>query len=661
MKRKSILMTIVAVFFAGVTWGQNWPTSHGTGVVDSDTIFFCVRTDSLYPIELGYDVSGRRLHPSYGEWKLISKTDATVVAADYDLGIPNGNDGAGNAFKTVGSGVGGLLFEYLAQDKQCGLDLGEKFWVYVFILPDFHDIVNPGDTIICYEKGGSPIDIKFDQTFDKYVDLYKAAGFTFGTSPWKHGGSFKIRKDSIATYSLSDTIVFATKPLEYTCGEPVVFKLVARVDSMVKLGPIALSKCTDDTLGDLGNRTPNEVFNRNSGGNYYTGNSGTDPITKLTPFTGALTGSYTTTINDSYGTRTVTTVWKAYRYHYRTCNPADANEYADVYDTLYISDGSPAPNSYWGKDTIVYCRDTSAVDIFKLYYDSVMGYPSIPGAKPGLTQSSSYWRDRDLGQSYANGRFPFPPYSTKDGKSSLGIEVTGTFSRADTIASYEKSGYSVNLDILKSNVAYHYLWTVDAAAFPCFTNKDGVPDSGTMVVILQDPAIAQDYTAQLCKSSYSGGFNLNVYAGLNVTWQPVGSPALTNNVLNVPSTSFGTYKYKYSIPAKCGPGGDGVFYIKVGSNVKVPTSKEVKYCIDKLPASINLNDVLGVGIEPLTWSSSDGLGTGDGFETNAGTLDISKYVSSKGSKAETLTFVTNNAAACGVNAVTLKITFVTTL
>ncbi|MDR1090298.1 MAG: hypothetical protein LBL79_04405, partial [Prevotella sp.] len=616
------------------------------------------RADSLYPIELGYDVSGRKLHPSYGEWKLIAKTDASVVAADYDLNVPNGNDGAGNAFKTVGSGIGGLLFQYDAKSEQCGLDPGQKYWVYVFILPDYNDIVNPTDTVVCFEKktgATSPeITINFNETFKQYLDLYTNAGFKqFEWASKNRGnGEYKLRKDSVATYSLVDSILLTkgTKPAEYSCGDTVIFKIVVRVDSIFKLGSSGVGLCKEQLEGDLGNRNPNEIFKHNVYGAQYA----PDKI--------GLTGWSSNEISNGY---------KIFVYSYTTCDPKgnDGKGSGTVNDTIYLYDDGPYGN--WGKDTIVYCRDSVPASIFNMYFDSAINYPNMPKGKPYLTVSNSYWYDRDLGQI----PFTFPPYNTTSGASSLDVQTN--LPDPNDLSQHEISGYSLQLGIMKSNIGYNYLWKVDPGAFPCLTNEDGVPDSGTMVVIIQDPAIAQDYTAQLCKSSYvsqSTDFDLNLYAGLSVMWTPeTNNPHLENDnsTLKVGTIAMGTYKYKYSIPAGCGPGGKGVFYLKITNQVKAPVSKTVQYCIAKLPASINLNDVLGVAVSGLTWTGKipdAGAGTtldsSYGFESN-GTLDIAKFIAKKKDADPVdleFTIAFSDAKTCGISSSTkLTLKFVTTL
>jgi hypothetical protein len=624
MKRKSILMTIVALLFAGVVWGQNWnvgaiPTAN---VKDRDTIFFCLTTDSLYPIELGYDVAGKRLHPSYGDWSLVAKTSSSVTVADYNMdGTKNG--GAGNAYRTVGSGVGGLVFQYKAKDEQCGLPVDGLFLVYVFILPDENNIVNPADTLLCYEKDNTAgITITFDNYFKEYKNLYAAAGLT---ATWKHGGSFPVPLNKIETYSLIDTLIVTLNKPKYTCGDTIVFKLGVQVDSSYVLSGKAVTLCPADTVGDLGKRTLKEIFGRT--GVTYTISTITDPTIVWT--------STTITVPE-VPPRTVTIKKAKFDFTYKTCTTPATKTSSD---TLYIVSGSPAPNSYWGKDTVIYCRDSSSLSVFKLYNDSAINYPNIPAAKPLLTGSNSYWHDRDLGT------FAGLNSNTKTGKPSLDISPI----------EWGGKGTNVQLDIMRSSIGYNYLWRVDPGALSCFASATGVPDSGVIVVIIQDPALAQDYTAQACRGSYTPTkkFSLNQYTGLNVVWTPETSVALTaNDSLNVAAIDYTTtLKYKYTLPKGCGPGGTGVFYIKVTDKIKVPKTKTVLYCIDKLPASINANDVLGVAVGNMTWEAAlngTAIGTVEGFE-DTGILNVAQFVAKKGAHVnDVITFKTKDNEGCDV-------------
>jgi hypothetical protein len=290
-----------------------------------------------------------------------------------------------------------------------------------------------------------------------------------------------------------------------------------------------------------------------------------------------------------------------------------------VFDTLYLYASSSPSGKYWGEDQLIYCRLALSANIYDLY-------DLIPHSKPGITVGNSYWYDRNLGKVPP---FTFGPnnYATLSGKSSIGIpdNITG-----DAHYSTYAPTNMVNIADLKSNIQYHYLWQLDPGIFPCFINLAGEPDSGTMVLIVQDPAIARDYTAQLCKHSYliaNDFFDLNSYSGLNVTWQPKGAPTLNDNYkFSVSSISPGTYKYSYTIPPGCGPGGTGVFYIKVTNNINIPQTKTVKYCVEKLPATININDILGVGVNGLTWTPTNL----DGFDSNTGILDIAAYAIAHG-------------------------------
>jgi hypothetical protein len=620
MKRKSILMTIVALLFAGIAFGQ-LPALPGDGsVVGRDTIFFCARTDSLYPIELGYDVAGKRLHPSYGDWSLIGKTSSGLAAAEYDLGVPNGNGGAGNAYKVVGSGIGGYLFQYTSTDAQCNLAVGEKFWVYVFILPDYQDVIGGKDSVICvvtptvprsYPQSGA---INLDVIFKKYIDLYIAAGFTFPTNKWtnpkgaKKGEYGTLDIDSVATYVFNDTLVFASKPAAYLCGDSIPFKLKITVDTIGQLYPLSVGICPPDTLGDLGARDPNEIFERNFGGSY----------------------NPSTIANGTAWTPKGLAFWKAYDYTYTDCYGSAKH----VFDTLYLLHWVGS----WGIDTVTYCRDSASLSIFTLYDDPQINYPAIGQAKPSLNNTNSYWYDRAVGGTY-------PPFGTISGLTSL-------------------NGYSVNLDDLKSNVGYHYLWRPDAAALPCLVNPStGLPDSGYIVVILQDPVTTQDFRAQLCIDSWSVGdkFNVGEFTGITSGWaSPIVTDATGSNLaITAPLLNKNTYTYSYHLAAGCGAGGDGVFYLRFTKGVKTPKSKKVEFCVNKLPASINLNEILGVAVKGLNWVSGQSLTTTDGFTASTGILNVITYVGVHGATAGTDLTFTVTGVDCGIpSTTTVTLSFV---
>jgi hypothetical protein len=641
MKRKSILMAIVAVLFAGAAWGQkiDWPSAHGSNVKASDTIYFCKRTDSQFPIELGYDVSGRRLHPSYGDWSLISKTSSSVQAADYvmvsgEAGTP-GNGGAGNAYKTVGSGEGGLLFQYLSKDKQCGLLENEKYWVYVFILPEENNIVYR-DTMYCKASAGIKATIDFKKTFKEYTDLYDKAGFTnlykWGATNNGTAGVHEVAIDVPNIIPVQDTLILGPNngKSKFLCGDTIIFKIDVIVKDSIALGPKRVGKCFDDTISLLKAMTLRELFGREG-----------------VPGTG-----YTETAILPWTSAEVSANRKLYTFTYNTCGtPATAT----IVDTLYLYKESPAPTNDWGKDTIVYCRLGNNPDIYALYGDAAMNYPLIPGAPPYLDESNSYWYDRDLGQT----PFTFGPgaYGTKSKTSSIGIDPN--VATPAHWAVWAKTNV-IDVNDLRSNIGYHYLWRVDPGALDCFTHG-GIADSGIMVLIVQDPAIAQDYTAQLCQSSYStaGVFDLGAYSGLSVTW--VGAPTITDGKITVANFQPGTYKYTYHVEPGCGSGGDGVFYVKVTNTVRT-SSKEVKFCVEKLPATINVNDVLGVGVMDLKWT---GLTAAEGFDETTGILDFSKYGAAHPNdviNGKEITLTTTNADKCGVaSGTTVKINLVTAL
>jgi hypothetical protein len=620
MKRKSILMTIVAVLFAGVAWGQGqlptWPTGLGTDVKGADTIYFCLKTDSLYPIELGYDVLGKRLSPEWGEWSLYTKTSEDVTVDDYNLdGSKNG--GAGNAFKAVGSGKGGLIFQYVANDPQCGLAKGEIFWAYIFLLPDFNGSVSK-QMAICYDEQGGDVTIEYDQSFDEYTDLYEKAGFNY---TWKVGGQITIKKDSIAQYLLEDTIVLTPDHpalANYTCGLEGIFQISVTVDTIGQLKGIGLGICAKDTLGDLGNTKAIDIFTVRQ----------------------KYTGTYSPERINNWTDAEKLAKKKLFTFSYDDCK---GNSPKMVVDTLYIQEA----HGYWGKDTIIACRVNAPSNIFAYYNDDDISYPLIDG-KPILDNTNSYWYDRAIG---------IVPISDKG-------TTDNNFSMVGVTDPYTDDGTELRKDYMKSNVGYHYLWRVAPNAYPvsCLFdyNGGGKPDSGTIVVILQDPAIAIDYTAQLCKKG-TYDFDLNAYTRLDVVW--TGANLETDNkTIRTENVYPGTYKYEYSLVSNCGAGGKGIFYLKVTTKIKAPASKTVSYCVEKLPASINLNDVLGVAVSGLTWISDSGLDATDGFDATTGVLDIPTYTSKHGTTPQDLVFETDGASDCDVpNGITLTIKFVITL
>jgi hypothetical protein len=568
MKRKSILLTIVAILFASATWGQGgWPdaATAAAKAKECDTIYFCLSTDSLYPIELGYDVAGKRLHPSFGDWSLIATTSSSVTAVDYAFDATIKNGGAGNAYKTVGSGVGGLLFQYESKDIQCGLNVGEKYWVYVFVLPVASNGVKT-DTFYCWKKGETPLTVDFDKIYKDTIDLYKRAGLNV-TAPdggWKHGStSFApIKLDSVATYYFRDTLVVATKTesKSYSCGTLIPFEYEVRVDSIARdtLGK-GYVICTTDTVDENGKRSPNYWFKRNlKDGKYREG---------LLPSSNILNSIVPWKPADKANK------YKIYYYHYGKCYGAGIPK--PIQDTLYIIDVLPSANV--GGDTVMYCRGTSSVSLLD---EKIWGKASYPGLKPDLNAGNSYWLDFGIKR---NAVVPTagksPDYGTLNERTSL------------------KDGNKLKLDSMRASIIYHYKWS--ASGIDCFYDAAGDPGWGILSLILQDPVSAQDYTAQVCLSLDK--LNLNTYT--------------------------------YEVPADCGTGGKGVFYLKVAPAVKIPRSKTVVFCAAKLPAAINLNDVLGIAAKNLTWSAIDNSNPWFGnaaFSTADGTLDITKFVQASG-------------------------------
>jgi hypothetical protein len=262
--------------------------------------------------------------------------------------------------------------------------------------------------------------------------------------------------------------------------------------------------------------------------------------------------------------------------------------------------------------------------------------------KPMLTITDSYWEDRGIKNK-----------TITPGTGGQNSDY-GTKSQTTSLI----GGSDLNLDDMGSNIKYFYRWNVDASVHECFVDQNGNPGWGDMIVILQDPFLAQDYTAQLCRSSYpTGKFDLNAYTGLSVTWSGNFGNTTTGTEIEPSKMMQNTYKYKYEVSGDCAEG-KGVFYIKITDNIKTPKSKTVKYCLDKLPSQINLNDVLGVAVSGLEWeivsgTSSVGLNT-------TGILDVTAYIAAEGKVPVKLVYQTK-AAACVAAGTTVTLDFTSTL
>jgi hypothetical protein len=641
MKRKSIFLTIVAVLVASLAWGQTltptWKDGSNASVTpdpaneNADTIYFCASLDSLYPIELGYDVAGKRLSPEFGEWSLYATTPGvSLVEPDYAFGVAK-NDGAGNAFKVVGSGIGGYIFRYVSADNQCGLNKDEIFLSYVFVLPDSSNVIED-DSIRCVEKTKfSPStkrpDIDFSTYFKSVLDLYTTAGFT---TSWKSTGKFNdVPTDSIGIYSYQDTLILKKvhpSLSNYTCGLKIVFKfsltVVKDVNEFVK--GTGYSACASDTVGAGKNESPGKYFDHGYPGTF-------EPAT-----IGAASGTTPGGVVSEWKTIGTTKVgYRVFEFKYKDCQPSEKY----VYDTLYLRDTG---KGNWGTASVTICREPGDKSIFYFYDQANYG-----NGRWDLTETSSAWKDW--------------------GTSGLGATTIkyGTISGGPSL-----KGYTVLVDSLKSSLKYNYEWR--ASGIECAFTKDASgnlhPDSGLLVVSIQDPVIAQDYTAQLCKVSYgTDSFDLAKYTGVTEQWRAYSNDAVVpkNKVKVATLFAPSTQKYYYELAPLCGSGGKGVFYLKIAPTIKIAKSKTVSYCSDRLPASINLNDVLNITVKGITWAYDGDSGAGGpsgAFGLSAdGIIDVAEFTKKYG-EVNTYIFTLSTTSviggSCGVtDATKLKIVF----
>jgi hypothetical protein len=618
MKRKSIFLTVVAVFLASVAWGQEWPKASEIGdglkFVGADTIYFCAPLDSLYPIELGVDVLGKKLSPEFGDWSLYATTSGASIN-DYAFNVTIKNGGAGNAFRVVGSGIGGYIFQYVAKDEQCSLEPGEIFLSYVFILPDN---VSGGqvDSIKCKAADGTTATIKSENVFKKkYLGLYDTAKIEYEFTVKEF---HNVRLDSVSVQTFTDKLIIKSPiPAGYTCGTDVPFTYrLTIVDTVILKSKGRIGICATDTVTAAG-KTPYDYFDYGYPVTY-------SPATLAPGNVGWNT--------DAKGT------WKRFVGEYTNCKSTDKYY---VYDTLFVQ----GAQNNWGEDTVSICRVPNTLSIFSLY-DSADYSNKLPAAKWPLTESNSSWVDWgvSLWSNPVN-------YGTVHGYTSL-------------------KGTSVLIDSLKSNVGYNYQWF--AGGIECAFGPDGngilKPDSGVLVVYITDPFIAQDYTAQLCQTSYSAPylFDLAKYTGISAEWKDDNNAPVSGNLLDISKLGANTYKYHYSVPAStCGPGGKGVFYIKVAKKVKVSSSKTVVYCSKRLPASINLSDVLNVAVGDIEWKYYGQDATGspisvDGLSSD-GYIDIDKFVKDSKNVGKTKFVFKVESGGCVSQGTTLTIEFLDTI
>jgi hypothetical protein len=643
MKRKSILMTIVMLLFAGIAVGQRgpkWPETGdigGTGFPKAnrvDTVYFCQDINAQYPIELGYDGLGLSLHPSYGEWSLYA-TSNNNVAADYDFNT--GNGGAGNAFQTVGTKYGGYIFQYVSKDPGCGMAINDKFWVFVFVLPTEDNAVEQRDTIACLKDvKTSGVTKNFSIVYADYIDLYKKAGFnplpTFKENIHKLPASSLPEKGTKDTVFVDTIVIAATgfpkngnEAFKYSCGDTIRFSYKVKVTDFIgQLPSKGLSVCLSDTSTYKG-MLPKDLFDRKNIPGTYDVNEVYTNFGGLEDITGTITGIASTI-----------KVYKrvfTFTYDDKCATPEETN--LKVKDSIIFIEKFHA-NPNWGRDTAVFCRGEivgTQASIFEFYNNAQIDYPLIGIPKLPLDNTNSYWYDRGI--------------RDKDNK-------PGGNGTVHNVPSLPENTYDVLVEELKANVGYNYLWRLSLTKFPCFVDADNNPDSGYIVVIIQDPLLAQDYTSQLCKKSYgnTGKFSLAQYTGLRgIQWSSINIPnsalSASKDTVYIGSLTPNTYKLKYNLPAStCSIGGDGVFYLKVSDRVVVPQSKTVTFCVEKLPAQINLNDVLNISVNGLVWqyvpvtSNGSPASLGSEFNTTTGILDVNQYTTAHGSGVVELKFKT---------------------
>ncbi|MDR1581947.1 MAG: hypothetical protein LBS55_01605 [Prevotellaceae bacterium] len=454
----------------------------------------------------------------------------------------------------------------------------------------------------------------------KYTSLYAKANLN---PKWRvKTSSFTTRTDSVGIYTYISKL--GVKGKGYSCGDSIEFSYRLTVVDTIAPKSKSITLCWEDIMGDRGKLPVNDHFGRTESGSYSPSIVNNKDVTALSDTANSskinVLAGWTDRRHKFYTT---------YEFSYKECGGAINKVYDSIFWIVDIAE--KAKN--WGIDTAMYCRSAGTANIIDIW-------ATVEGLRPSLSQNNSYWKE-------------------------FGLNQTGTPLNYGTVhGGPALNGYTLKIDSLKSNINYYFQWRPDGGAKPCYLAKDHKTDSGLMLVIIRDGIAPIDFTAQLCLSSYTKGvkFNLNDYTSLDLTW--TGNEVVDGHNINLDGLVQGTHKYSYKLAGACGyPNGVGVFYIKATNRVKVSSSKTVKYCVNRLPSKINLNDILNVAVAGVTWTLESVKNAGgtdvtimtggniaNVLNTTSGILDIAEFGRQYTTGPAVLKFKTggSNGPGCGV-------------
>lgn len=344
-------MLLVGLFFVKYAEAQalnTWPAASGLAV-KSDTLYICADIHAIHPIELAYDIPGLRLHPNYGDWGLYAISDN---ASPNDYAVNNAkNGGAGNAFKVVGSGIGGYVFQYEAKSSQCGLNTGDLYFMYVFIIPSLSTPISV-DTLLCKQADGKSL-AKVINNYFPHAELYSKANIK---AAWNPSQFPVMRTDSVGTMLYTADFTVSGPAGALACGSTGKFDFTVSVTNAdFTLKPISINICQADTVGVLGTRSPNVYFGRNVAGTY-------SPK--------VLGGNWAATS-------------QSFVFSYVDC----LGNVKTVTDVLTM--GSAPDKHNWGRVTLTLCRNQVASEAE--LYSLTQGITPI-----SLLPTSSTWDDRGI-------------------------------------------------------------------------------------------------------------------------------------------------------------------------------------------------------------------------------------------------------------------------
>lgn len=565
MKRKSILfslMLMLAVFVGTTTFAQIstnvWPTTHPSNLAKADSIYFCQYTDTIFPLELGYDVRGLNLAPSYGTWSHIaSYSDGEAGQTVYNKDVKVSKVAAGNVFNVLNI-PGAHLFQYQSLSEQCGLAQNDVLWVYIFVLPSYPSGKAYGDTVVCKKAG--EVDLTGKNPLYSFVhkELFNKADIDITTTdvfaPGKH-----------------DQNVLLDTTYEFT------FKATPRAGSGALNPKRGFKNCLVNFKFEYNLKIKDDNKPEGRVGFICStlDNHKTDPIYKI-PVDGVLGYS------NAFTPDSVQKLDKVVGLKYKLPN-GDEFDYALVTVPYKDCDGNNATYT----DTIVFLdkdisnneRESNKVGPICIEGGGLDALDNfIPAASASTVHTWEYWGITGA------------------------TKVTGS-PAADIFVN------SLNVDkaLMDPGTEYYFRYYFDKTGnilSDCFEGS-----YGQLILSGIHRFVPKDYRVQLCtkdgNSPPKGIINFELFTGLKgADWKTLSAVAVADPS-SVEVSGYGVHKYFYEYPniTGCG-GGKGVFYVKMSDKTAIASEFTELFCTKRHGEVINVNELIGY-YGGGTWSLDD--------------------------------------------------------